>query len=421
MEGNMSEALAHNMDPELLVQRYLADPRPDLKDLILVHYSGLVERIARRFAGVEPLEDLVQVGFIGLLNALSKFDAQAGVRFNTYATHLVAGEIKHYLRDRSQTIRQPAWLQELRHKVNRGADLLQARLGRAPSEREIAEHLGVSEAAVLEVLQSQEMLKVGSLDSPGPVEEDGESDGIDTGAPCVQQLTVEDRVVLGNAIRQLRELEQQVLVLFHFEAVSQTEIAHRLGISCNYVSHILRQSLAKLRRILGAEEEQEEATRREIPGADLVDVATGLYSEEYMRQRLQEETHRAASRDESFGLVLIELGGMGRLASYYGEAYARDVIAEFAEVLRSNTRRLDVVGRFGRAGFALILGPANVDTSAARLRIEGVVREWLGHRGIAQTVSIRIGHSAFPDEASHPSELIESATRRLMGETASAA
>src|SRR5205085_7879515 len=149
-----------------LVLRYLQEPRADLKDLIMVQYAGLVERTARKFSGLEAHEDLVQVGFIGLLNALSKFDREAGVRFNTYATYLVAGEIKHYLRDRSQTIRHPAWLQELRHKVNRASNMLQQNLGRAATEREIADELGISETAVQEVYQTQEMLRIASLDAP---------------------------------------------------------------------------------------------------------------------------------------------------------------------------------------------------------------------------------------------------------------
>src|SRR6185503_19674571 len=152
-------------DPEGLVLRYVENPRPDLKDLIMVQYSSLVERVARKYAGIESQDDLVQVGYIGLLNALTKFDPDAGVRFNTYATYLVAGEIKHYLRDRSQTIRHPAWLQELRHKVGRAVSVLQQTLGRVPTEREIAEELQVSEASVHEVFATQEMLKVASLDA----------------------------------------------------------------------------------------------------------------------------------------------------------------------------------------------------------------------------------------------------------------
>src|SRR6185503_20082087 len=160
-------------DPEGLVLRYVENPRPDLKDLIMVQYSSLVERVARKYAGIESQDDLVQVGYIGLLNALTKFDPNAGVRFNTYATYLVAGEIKHYLRDRAQTIRHPAWMQELRHKVNKSAQMLQQSLGRIPTEREIADDVGVSEASVKEVYQTQEMLRVASLDQAAQGDEDG--------------------------------------------------------------------------------------------------------------------------------------------------------------------------------------------------------------------------------------------------------
>jgi len=163
----MSEALAGNRrDTEQLVKEYFADPRPDVKDVIIVQCAGLVERIARRFSGVEPLDDLVQVGYVGLLNALSKFDPSAGVRFTTYATHLVAGEIKHYLRDRSQIIRHPAWVQELRQRLNKASVRLQADLGRQPTAREVAEACNVSEQAVEEVLATQDLLRVASLDAP---------------------------------------------------------------------------------------------------------------------------------------------------------------------------------------------------------------------------------------------------------------
>ena len=221
-----------SFESENLVLRYLEDPRPELKDMIMVTYSGLVERTARKFSGIDAFEDLVQVGYIGLLNALAKYDATAGVRFNTYATYLVAGEIKHFLRDKSQTIRQPAWLQELRHRVNKAAAGLQTELGRAPTEREIADTLGVSESSVHEVIVTQDLLRVGSLDSMNDAEDDGESevDKIDAAQFSPEQLSVEDRVVLEDAMSQLRDLEKEVLSMFHFEALSQTEIASKLDI-----------------------------------------------------------------------------------------------------------------------------------------------------------------------------------------------
>src|SRR5215469_14943172 len=101
MKGEFTRsAQAIDRDPDELVATYLADPRPDLRDHIVLLHGEMVGAIARRYAGTEPAEDLEQVGFIGLLNALSKFDPSAGVRFSSYAGHLVAGEIRHYLRDR---------------------------------------------------------------------------------------------------------------------------------------------------------------------------------------------------------------------------------------------------------------------------------------------------------------------------------
>ena len=242
----MALHMSIGQDPEGLVQRYMDAPRADLKDLIMVQYEGLVERVARRFAGIEPLDDLVQVGFIGLLNALTKFDTKAGVRFNTYATYLVAGEIKHYLRDRSQTIRQPAWLQELRHKITKTQTSLQGTLGRVPTTREIAEQVGITESCVEEVFAANELLRVGSLDAAIQGEDDNttEVERLDAADFCPEQLGLEDRLLLEYAMKELRDVERQVLILFHFECLNQTEISARLGISCNYVSHILRQSRA---------------------------------------------------------------------------------------------------------------------------------------------------------------------------------
>ncbi len=195
-------------DPEELVLRYLEAPRPDLRDLIVVQYADLVGHIARRYAGLEPQEDLEQVGVIGLLNALGKFDPNAGVRFRTYATYLIAGDIRHYLRDRSQTIRQPAWLQELRHKVVRTQASLHSRLMRPPTSREIADQLGITESSVEEVMAANALLKVGSLDA-AVQNEDGdpnELDRLDGADFCPEQLAAEDRLLLQKAMAELRDL-----------------------------------------------------------------------------------------------------------------------------------------------------------------------------------------------------------------------
>jgi RNA polymerase sigma-B factor len=398
-------------DPEGLVLRYVENPRPDLKDLIMVQYSGLVERVARKYAGIESQDDLVQVGYIGLLNALGKFDPQAGVRFNTYATYLIAGEIKHYLRDRAQIIRHPAWLQELRHKVNRAVNLLSQDLGRQPTEREIAEHVGVPENSVREVMATQEMLKVGSLDA-GAQEDDGDSEGerLDAADFCPEQLGVEDRVLLESALRQLRDLERKVLIHFHFDAMNQTEIAAKLGISCNYVSHILRQSLAKLRKILVAEDQKDRFLRRqeEDLSYEILDTETNAYTESYFRARLEEELHRASAQDSGLGLVVIEFDGLEALRSFYGEQSVRDFLFDAAEVLKSNVRRLDVVCRFGESGFGVLIPFTGIHASLIRERLIRKAEAWMETRFAQNSpVRVRVGHAGFPANGKTLSELLQ--------------
>lgn len=410
----MSEFLSLHQDAEGLVMRYLKKPAPELKDLIMVQYASLVERTARRFSGIEQFEDLVQVGFIGLLNALSKFDPEAGVRFNTYATYLVAGEIKHYLRDRSQTIRHPAWLQELRHKVNKAAGLLQQSLGRVPTEREIADEISVSESAVKEVFQTGEMLRVASLDAAVQGEDDGTSEveKLDAAQFCPEQLSVEDRVVLEHAMKQLRDLERQVLYHFHFDAMNQTEIASKLGISCNYVSHILRQSLSKLRKILSSEEDKDKVLRRQVSSVDydIIDSETGAYTEAYFHSRLTEEIHRASANEGSVALVLVNFEGLDSMRSFYGEQSVTDFMADASEFFKSNVRRLDVVALYGKTGFGVILPSTGSNVALVKHRLLTKIGTWLSTR-VAATggIDVFLGDACTPGEGRNAAELIAAA------------
>lgn len=407
----MGTLSAFSEDPEGLVLRYLQNPRSDLRDLIMVEYAGLVERTARKFSGIEAFDDLVQVGFIGLLNALTKFDPNAGVRFNTYATYLVAGEIKHYLRDRAQTIRHPAWLQELRHKVNKSANLLQQTHGRQPTEREIADAVGVSESAVREVIQTQEMVRVASLDATLPGDDDGttEAERLDAADYCPEQLSFEDRLLLENAMKQLRELEREVLVHFHFDSMNQTEIAAKLNISCNYVSHILRQSLAKLRKILAAEEVKDRMLQRESEQVqwELIDPSTGAYTEAYLRNRLEEEIHRAIAEGSQVSLVVVNFKGLEGMRKFYGEQSVVDFLANATEFLKSNVRRLDIVAQFGPTGFGMILPATGSNVAIVRQRVMKKAAGWtIGRAGASGSVSAEIGYAVAPVDGRSASQVI---------------
>jgi RNA polymerase sigma-B factor len=409
-----------NNDSEELVLRYLENPRPELKDLIMVTYTSLVERTARKFSGIEAFEDLVQVGYIGLLNALSKFDPTAGVRFNTYATYLVAGEIKHYLRDKSQTIRQPAWLQELRHKVNRAAAALQTELNRVPTEREIADAIGISESSVHEVIVTQDLLRVGSLDSMQNAEDDTESeiDKIDAAQFSPEQLSVEDRVVLEHAMDQLRDLEKQVLTMFHFDAMNQTEIAAKLDISCNYVSHILRQSLSKLRKILTTEETKDRMLRRQETSGEnnVLDAASGAYTEAYFKTRLEEELHRASFEKTVVALMLVDFRGLEGLRKFYGEQSVLDFLCDAAEFFRDNVRRLDVVARYGTTGFAIILPSGGKNIQIVKDRLHERLMDWVsGRYGSTGAIQTLIGEAISPVDGRCGNELTQRAHSLMIG------
>ncbi len=422
----MGSLSAFSEDPEGLVLRYLQNPRSDVRDLIMVEYAGLVERTARKFSGIEPFDDLVQVGFIGLLNALGKFDPNAGVRFNTYATYLVAGEIKHYLRDRSQTIRHPAWLQELRHKVNRSANLLTQTHGRTPTEREIADQVGVSESAVREVFQTQDMIRVASLDAVLPGDDDGttEVERLDAADFCPEQLSFEDRLLLENAMKQLRDLERDVLVHFHFDSMNQTEIAAKLNISCNYVSHILRQSLAKLRKILATEEAKDRMLQRESEQVhwELIDPLTGAYTEAYLRNRLEEEIHRATAAGTQVSLVVVNFKGLDGMRKFYGEQSVIDFLADATEFLKTNMRRLDIVAQFGASGFGMILPATGTNVALVRQRLIKKAAGWTtGRAGVSGAVSAEIGFAVAPEDGRSANQLLNSIQLEPLNEARKAA
>lgn len=413
----LAEKTTARPDPESLVARYLEYPRPELRDQILQAYSGLVERLARKFMGLEPQEDLVQVGFLGLLNALGKYDPNAGVRFNTYATYLVSGEIKHYLRDRGQAIRQPAWLQELRSKCLKVGANLRAELGREPSYREIAESLNVTEQQVADAIQAAELMKLGSLDAPLAGNDEGtEIEKLDAGDFCPEQLCIEDRVVLEEAMKQLRDLERQVLVLFHFESRNQNEIAERLGISSNYVSHILRQSLTKLRKILAAEEEQDRVLRRQAEAIDYdaIDGATGAYTAEFLRHRLEEEAHRASAEGGSVALIRVAFDGLDSMRKFYGERCVADFLADAAAFLKSNVRRLDVVARDGESGFAILLPFTGGTVEVVRDRLVKAASGFApGRLGSHGTVVVRVGTAHLPGDGRWARDLYTAAEPKV--------
>jgi len=223
------------------------------RERLVAQYIGLVEFLARRFRNRgEPLEDLVQVGTIGLLKAIDRFDLEREVEFSTYATPTIVGELKRHFRDKGWAVRVPRRLQELHLELTKIVGHLGQELGRSPTVGEIAEAAGTSEEQVLEGLEIAQAYNFASLDAPIGTEEGGSTSFADQlGSEDEQLENLEYRASLAPEMEKLPERERTILYLRFFKGMTQSEIADRLGISQMHVSRLLNRTLIRLREALG--------------------------------------------------------------------------------------------------------------------------------------------------------------------------
>jgi RNA polymerase sigma-B factor len=220
-------------------------------ELVELHLP-LVEHCARRFANRgEPFEDLVQVGTVGLIKAVDRFDTGRGVEFSTYATPTILGEIKRHFRDKGWAIRVPRRLQELRMSIASATSELSQHLGRSPTPREVAERLGVGIEEVLEGIASANAYSTLSLDA-GEGSEDGLGSLLETMGVADDALEhVDIRESIRPLIARLPPRERQILLLRFFGQMTQSQIAEEVGISQMHVSRLLTRTLAELRESIG--------------------------------------------------------------------------------------------------------------------------------------------------------------------------
>jgi RNA polymerase sigma-B factor len=236
-----------------------------IRDELVELHLPLVEHLARRFAGRgEPLDDLVQVGTIGLIKSVDRFDTERGVEFSTYATPTVVGEIKRHFRDKGWAVRVPRRLQELRLALSAATEELSHTLGRAPTVAELATRLGVSEEDVLEGLESANAYSTVSLDA-GSDTEDGPVAMLETiGIEDEALEGVEYRESLRPLLAKLPARERRILLLRFFRNMTQSQIAEEIGISQMHVSRLLARTLAELREGLLASDESDEAADADV-------------------------------------------------------------------------------------------------------------------------------------------------------------
>ena len=230
--------------------------REAIKEQLVEGYKNLVYFLARKFSGRgEPLEDVVQVGFLGLVKAIDRFDPAMGNEFTTFATPTITGEIKRYFRDKSWAIRFPRRLQELYQQILRANEELKRDLGRTPRVAEIAQKLEVSEEEVLEAMEMSPAHAPISLSATIGREggEDAREVGETVGSEDVGLDRVEMRDVLRRAMEHLTPRERAIMAMRFWDEMSQSEIAKRLGISQMHVSRLQRAALEHLREYVPQE------------------------------------------------------------------------------------------------------------------------------------------------------------------------
>ena len=213
-----------------------------------------MEHCARRFRNRgEPFEDLVQVGTIGLIKSIDRFDSDRGVEFSTYATPTIIGEIKRYFRDKGWAIRVPRRLQELRMQIGAATAELTQSLGRSPTPRELAEDIGCSVEEIVEGIESSNAYSTLSLDA---------TDDSDDGSPSMlDAIGVDDEALEHVEIREsikplldrLDPREKKILLLRFFRNMTQSQIAEEIGVSQMHVSRLLSRTLQHLRTSLETE------------------------------------------------------------------------------------------------------------------------------------------------------------------------
>src|SRR2546428_8820452 len=232
--GGAREAAAHRErgkrlaeNDKALLRRYHEQGDLQAREQLIEQYMSLVRSLARRYSyRGEQLDDLVQIGAIGLIKAIDRFDLSRGVALTTYATPTIIGEIKRHFRDKGWSVRVPRSLQELNVQLSRLVEQLTVQLARSPTISELAKGAGVEEEEVLEALESGRAYSSLSLNQGGGQEDGEELDPLETLGEIEHQYEgSEDRAVLAPGFKVLDERERKILHLRFFEGLTQSPVA----------------------------------------------------------------------------------------------------------------------------------------------------------------------------------------------------
>ena len=225
-----------------------------LKELVVLACMPIVKKVAHSLARrcTDPVEDIVQVGSLGLIKAVDLYNPEISKNFKSYATYLITGEIRHYLRDRTTIIRAPREIKELSFRIHKLTLELTEKLGTTPTDKDIAEALQMPQEKVEEVNNLERRTTTISIDQILGTDDNSISlvERIEDESQKQAFDSYENRMILNDAIKLLEPVEQQLITLNYYEGLNQREISDRLGISQMQVSRKLKKSLQKLFEII---------------------------------------------------------------------------------------------------------------------------------------------------------------------------
>jgi len=242
------------VENEQLLAAYAETGSSATLDEIVRRNQNLLHHILKRFSyASEPYEDLLQVANLGLIKAARRFDAGRGVRFSTYATAIVDGEIRQHLRD-ALLIRQPRWVKKVYAEIQAKSNELMHKLGRTPELGELAQALNIEEDGILEVMGLYARIDLHSRDEPftaGELQAEADPHVMHSLHQQSFALPIEDRIALYDALDKLSAFQRRLVYLLFFKELTQTEAADELGLTQKRVSRESIKALGRLKQVLG--------------------------------------------------------------------------------------------------------------------------------------------------------------------------
>lgn len=235
------------------INAYQQNPTEEVKTSLVLHYEDLVKSLARKFSrGDELYEDLIQVGMIGLIAALNRFEFAQGRSFESFAVPTIVGEIKRYIRDKTWSVHVPRRIKELSPKIKSAVEVLTTDLQRSPSIPEIATHIGATEEQILEASEMSRSYRALSVDNTIDMDQEGSKVTLldlvgerDEGYEDVHRRMLFDKI-----LEVLDDKEQQVIDLTFIRGFSQKETGAELEMSQMHVSRLQRRAIKKLREVM---------------------------------------------------------------------------------------------------------------------------------------------------------------------------